>query len=80
MHQERGAHAGAGVGRAGGEVTQLLVKGEIHLAAESVVHPEAGSCGAEQIHLRADGLDVTVTKVEHRRVLEIQVRQLEEIE
>ena len=28
----------------------------------------------------AEGLDVTVTKVEHRRVLEIQVRVLEEPE
>ena len=31
-------------------------------------------------HFRAEGLDVTVTKVEHRRVLEIQVRVLEETE
>lgn len=36
--------------------------------------PEAGD------HFRAEGLDVTVTKVEHRRVLEIQVRLLEETE
>ena len=34
--------------------------------------PEVGD------HFRAEGLDVTVTKVEHRRVLEIQVRVLEE--
>ena len=34
--------------------------------------PEAGD------HFQAEGLDVTVTKVEHRRVLEIQVRVLEE--
>lgn len=33
--------------------------------------PEAGD------HFQAEGLDVTVTKVEHRRVLEIQVRVLE---
>lgn len=55
-----------------------------------------GSCGAatvsgwvlEQVgrvpevgdHFQAEGLDVTVTKVEHRRVLEIQVRLLEEPE
>jgi CBS domain containing-hemolysin-like protein len=55
-----------------------------------------GTCGAatvsgwvlEQVgkvpemgdHFRAEGLDVTVTKVEHRRVLEIQVRVLEETE
>ena len=55
-----------------------------------------GSCGAatvsgwvlEQVgrvpevgdHFTAEGLDVTVTKVEHRRVLEIQVRLLEEPE
>ena len=31
-------------------------------------------------HFQAEGLDVTVTKVEHRRVLEIQVRPLEEME
>jgi len=31
-------------------------------------------------HFRAEGLDVTVTKVEHRRVMEIQVRPLEEME
>ena len=34
--------------------------------------PEAGD------HFRAEGLDVTVTQVEHRRVLEIRVRELEE--
>ena len=34
--------------------------------------PEAGD------HFQAEGLDVTVTRVEHRRVLEIQVRVLEE--
>ena len=34
--------------------------------------PEVGD------HFRAEGLDVTVTKVEHRRVLEIRVRVLEE--
>ena len=34
--------------------------------------PEVGD------HFQAEGLDVTVTKVEHRRVLEIQVRVLEE--
>ena len=28
-------------------------------------------------HFQAEGLDVTVTKVEHRRVMEIQVRVLE---
>ena len=31
-------------------------------------------------HFQAEGLDVTVTQVEHRRVLEIQVRVLEEPE
>ena len=36
--------------------------------------PEVGD------HFQAEGLDVTVTKVEHRRVLEIQVRVLEEPE
>ena len=36
--------------------------------------PEAGD------HFTAEGLDVTVTKVEHRRVLEIQVQVLEETE
>ena len=34
--------------------------------------PEVGD------HFRAEGLDVTVTKVEHRRVLEIRVRVMEE--
>ena len=34
--------------------------------------PEVGD------HFRAEGLDVTVTKVEHRRVLEIKVRVMEE--
>ena len=34
--------------------------------------PEAGD------QFQAEGLDVTVTKVEHRRVLEIQVRVIEE--
>ena len=36
--------------------------------------PEVGD------HFQAEGLDVTVTRVEHRRVLEIQVRTLEENE
>ena len=36
--------------------------------------PEVGD------HFQAEGLDVTVTRVEHRRVLEIQVRTLEEPE
>ena len=36
--------------------------------------PEVGD------HFQAEGLDVTVTQVEHRRVLEIQVRVLEEPE
>ena len=36
--------------------------------------PEAGD------HFEAEGLDVTVTRVEHRRVLEIQVRVLEKTE
>lgn len=36
--------------------------------------PEVGD------HFQAEGLDVSVTKVEHRRVLEIQVRPLEEPE
>ncbi len=31
-------------------------------------------------HFQAEGLDVTVTKVEHRRVLEVQIRMLEETE
>lgn len=36
--------------------------------------PEAGDC------FQAEGLDVTVTQVEHRRVLEIRVRVMEETE
>lgn len=36
--------------------------------------PEAGD------QFQAEGLDVTITKVEHRRVLEIQVRVLEDVE
>ena len=31
-------------------------------------------------HFRAQGLDVTVTRVDHRRVLEIRVRVLQEEE
>ena len=31
-------------------------------------------------HFQAEGLDVTVTKVEHRRVLEVQIRGLDEAE
>ena len=65
MHQQRCAHAGAGVGGAGGQVTQLRIKGEVHLAAEGVVHTEAGGSGAEQIHLRADGLDAQMVVLAH---------------
>ena len=36
--------------------------------------PESGD------HFRAEGLDVTVTRVEHRRVLEVQIRVLDEAE
>ena len=36
--------------------------------------PEVGD------HFQAEGLDVTVTKVEHRRVLEVQIRVLDEAE
>ncbi len=42
------------------------------------VMEQVGRVPEEGDHFQAEGLDVTVTKVEHRRVLEIQVRVLED--
>ena len=39
---------------------------------------QVGRVPEEGDHFAAEGLDVTVTRVEHRRVLEIQVRVVEE--
>ena len=41
---------------------------------------QVGKVPEEGDHFQAEGLDVTVTRVEHRRVLEIRVRVLEETE
>lgn len=41
------------------------------------VMEQVGRVPEEGDHFQADGLDVTVTKVEHRRVLEIRVRMME---
>ena len=42
------------------------------------VMEQVGRVPEEGDHFQAEGLDVTVTKVEHRRVLEIRVRVMEE--
>ena len=57
VHQERSPHAGAGIGGTGGEIPQLLVKGEAHLPGQRIVNPEAGGGCGQQIQLRPDGLD-----------------------
>ena len=57
------------------------VKGTCDAATVSGwVMEQVGRVPEEGDHFQAEGLDVTVTKVEHRRVLEIQVRTLEEQE
>ena len=57
------------------------VKGECDAATVSGwVMEQVGRVPEVGDHFQAEGLDVTVTKVEHRRVLEIQVRTLEEPE
>ena len=38
---------------------------------------QVGRVPEEGDHFQAEGLDVTVTRVEHRRVLEIRVKPLE---
>ena len=53
------------------------VKGSCDAATVSGwVMEQVGRVPEEGDHFRAEGLDVTVTRVEHRRVLEIQVRVL----
>ena len=55
------------------------VKGECDAATVSGwVMDRVGRVPEEGDHFRADGLDVNVTRVEHRRVLEIRVRVLNE--
>ena len=55
------------------------VKGECDAATVSGwVMEQVGRVPEEGDHFQAEGLDVTVTRVEHRRVLEIQVRVMEE--
>lgn len=55
------------------------VKGECGAATVSGwVLEQVGRVPEVGDHFQAEGLDVTVTKVEHRRVLEIQVRVMEE--
>ena len=55
------------------------VKGQCDAATVSGwVMEQVGRVPEEGDHFQAEGLDVTVTKVEHRRVLEIQVRVLTE--
>ena len=55
------------------------VKGECDAATVSGwVMEQVGRVPEEGDHFQAEGLDVTVTQVEHRRVLEIRVRVLEE--
>ena len=54
------------------------VKGDCDAATVSGwVMDRVGRVPEEGDHFQADGLDVTVTKVEHRRVLEISVRVLD---
>ncbi len=54
------------------------VKGECDAATVSGwVMEQVGRVPEEGDHFQAEGLDVTVTKVEHRRVLEIQVQVME---
>ena len=54
------------------------VKGECDAATVSGwVMEQVGRVPEEGDHFQAEGLDVTVTKVEHRRVLEIRVRVLD---
>jgi len=55
------------------------VKGACDAATVSGwVMEQVGRVPEEGDHFQAEGLDVTVTRVEHRRVLEIQVRVMEE--
>lgn len=57
------------------------VKGQCDAATVSGwVMEQVGRVPEEGDHFRAEGLDVTVTKVEHRRVLEIRVQVLPEEE
>ena len=55
------------------------VKGECDAATVSGwVMEQVGRVPEEGDHFQAEGLDVTVTRVEHRRVLEIRVRVMED--
>ena len=55
------------------------VKGECDAATVSGwVMEQVGRVPEEGDHFQAEGLDVTVTRVEHRRVLEIRVRVIQE--
>ena len=57
------------------------VKGECDAATVSGwVMEQVGRVPEEGDHFQAEGLDVTVTRVEHRRVLEIRVRVMEDEE
>ena len=57
------------------------VKGECDAATVSGwVMEQVGRVPEEGDHFQAEGLDVTVTRVEHRRVLEIRVRVIEDEE
>ena len=57
------------------------VKGTCEAATVSGwVMEQVGRVPEEGDHFQAEGLDVTVTKVEHRRVLEVRVQVLEEPE
>ena len=57
------------------------VKGECDAATVSGwVMEQVGRVPEEGDHFQAEGLDVTVTRVEHRRVLEIQVQVMEDQE
>ena len=47
------------------------------LASFGWVMEQVGRVPEEGDHFQAEGLDVTVTRVEHRRVLEIRVKPLE---
>ena len=54
------------------------VKGACEAATVSGwVMEQVGRVPEEGDHFEAEGLDVTVTRVEHRRVLEIQVRMID---
>ena len=67
--------AGAGMRTMDQSLFSLVKEGKIskETALQCSIHQEALAK-----RFQAEGLDVTVTRVEHRRVLEIQVRVIEE--